>query len=85
MNKMSELILIVCDLDPDCIMVTEACSKNSSYPLSPVSVYIQGYDIFCNFDKSGIRGVIIQWKLDITRSLGPWQLPCYIRNLVISG
>ena len=27
----------------------------------------------------------IQWNLFITRSLGPWKLPCYIRFLVISG
>ena len=30
-------------------------------------------------------GVIIQWNLVITRSLGPWKLPCYIRFLIISG
>ena len=28
---------------------------------------------------------IIQWNLVITRSLGPWNLPCYIRFLIISG
>ena len=27
----------------------------------------------------------IQWNLVITRSLGPWKLPCYIRFLIISG
>ena len=26
----------------------------------------------------------IQWNLVITRSLGPWKLPCYIRFLIIS-
>ena len=29
--------------------------------------------------------LIIQWNLIITRSLGPWKLPCYIRFLLISG
>ena len=28
---------------------------------------------------------ILQWNLVITRSLGPWKLPCYIRFLIISG
>ena len=28
---------------------------------------------------------VIQWNLFITRSLGPWKLPCYIRFLIISG
>ena len=28
--------------------------------------------------------VVIQWNLFITRSLGPWKLPCYIRFLIIS-
>ena len=28
---------------------------------------------------------IVQWNLFITRSLGPWKLPCYIRFLIISG
>ena len=28
---------------------------------------------------------LIQWNLFITRSLGPWKLPCYIRFLIISG
>ena len=27
----------------------------------------------------------IQWNLVITRTLGPWKLPCYIRFLLISG
>ena len=27
----------------------------------------------------------VQWNLVITRSLGPWKLPCYIRFLIISG
>ena len=27
----------------------------------------------------------IQWNLVITRSLGPWKLPCYIWFLIISG
>ena len=27
----------------------------------------------------------IQWNLVITRSLGPWKLPCYIRFLIILG
>ena len=27
----------------------------------------------------------IQWNLIITRSLGPWKLPCYIRFIIISG
>ena len=26
----------------------------------------------------------VQWNLVITRSLGPWKLPCYIRFLIIS-
>ena len=29
--------------------------------------------------------ILIQWNLFITRSLGPWKLPCYIRFLIISG
>ena len=31
--------------------------------------------------------IILQWNLIITRSLGPWKLPCYIRFLItcISG
>ena len=28
---------------------------------------------------------LVQWNLVITRSLGPWKLPCYIRFLIISG
>ena len=28
---------------------------------------------------------IIQWNLVITRSLGPWKLPCCIKFLIISG
>ena len=28
---------------------------------------------------------VVQWNLVITRSLGPWKLPCYIRFLIISG
>ena len=28
---------------------------------------------------------VVQWNLIITRSLGPWKLPCYIRFLIISG
>ena len=27
----------------------------------------------------------VQWNLVITRSLGSWKLPCYIRFLIISG
>ena len=27
----------------------------------------------------------LQWNLFITRSLGPWKLPCYIRFLIIIG
>ena len=27
----------------------------------------------------------IQWNLVITRSLGPWKLPCYVRFVIISG
>ena len=28
---------------------------------------------------------LLQWNLVITRFLGPWKLPCYIRFLIISG
>ena len=27
--------------------------------------------------------LLVQWNLVITRSLGPWKLPCYIRFLII--
>ena len=30
-------------------------------------------------------GECVQWNLVITRSLGPWKLPFYIRFLIISG
>ena len=62
MNTIPELQLLVCQHSPDCMMITEACPKNSAYPLLPVSVHIQGYDTFCNFDKPGVRGVIIYIK-----------------------
>ena len=31
------------------------------------------------------RKNVVQWNLFITRSLGPWKLPCYNRFLIISG
>ena len=32
-----------------------------------------------------ISWMMVQWNLVITRTLGPWKLPCYIRFLIISG
>ena len=40
---------------------------------------------FCCCMAASERKMIIQWNLFITRSLGPWKLPCYIRFLIISG
>ena len=31
------------------------------------------------------KSLKVRWNLVITRYLGPWKLPCYIRFLIISG
>ena len=33
-------------------------------------------------DRFGDESLVLQWNLIITRSLGPWKLPCYIRFLI---
>ena len=55
-----------------------------TFTLSQLPAYLPG--VPKKKEKRSIKlRVIIQWNLFITRSLGPWKLPCYIRFLIISG
>ena len=47
----------------------ELTSKNSEYMMTIATASDHG----------------VQWNLVITRSLGPWNVPCYFRFLILSG
>ena len=83
-----------CSADKDCEDAQHACSI-LNIPFHQVN-FVQDYwhDVFryllnvlfeashCFFSQI-IVGLYIQWKLDITRSLGPRYFVCYIRYFVI--
>ena len=52
---------------------------------SKLGIYTWHHWLITRSHNTSTALIFIQWNLVITRSLGPWKLPCYIRFLIISG
>ena len=73
LNKMEDLKMIISDVDPDIILLTEVIPKRQQNVIHEVQIKLIGYQLYTNFKfvdtnlgDSGIRGTIIYVKNNIT-------------------
>ena len=65
-NKRDELCMLICNDEPDLILLTETIPKAQRLPISPALLQVPGYSLYSNFTlstpnlgASGIRGICV--------------------------
>ena len=66
LNKRDDLCMLICNDEPDIILLTEVIPKAQKLPISPALLHVHGFSMYANFSpstpnlgSSGTRGVCI--------------------------